>query len=174
MKNRIAVLISVVLLIGGSIFVAAQDKSGMHQHPPMQQDGRPQPPPPPMGEFSPRMMEHLSRELNLTDAQQAEMKSTLDAARPTLEPLMQRMDELHKQLDAATANGHFDEAQVRAIATQQAQVMVELTVEHERMKAKLYNMLTPEQRAKADQMHGGGHPHPGGPEGHERPPSQDN
>jgi len=33
------------------------------------------------------------------------------------------MDDVHKQLELATENGQFDEAQVRALASQQAQLM---------------------------------------------------
>jgi protein CpxP len=175
MRNRIAVFISIAMLMAGSVFVAAQDKAGAGGgHPPMH-EGRM---PPPGGEFGPMMIEHMSRALSLTEAQKTEAKAVLDAARPTVEPLMKKQDELHQQLEAATANGQFDEAQVRALATQQAQTMVELTVEHERLKAKLFSLLTPEQRTKAQQMmHGhGGPPHPGGPppEGGTRPENQDN
>ena len=173
MRNRIAVFISIAMLMAGSVFVAAQDKAGSGQRPPMQEGGMPHPPP--GGEFGPQMMEHMARALNLTDAQKAEVKTPMEAARPTVEPLMKKQEEFHRQLEAATANGQFDEAQVRAIATQQAQTMVELTVEHERLKAKLFSILTLEQRTKAQQMmhmHGG--PHPGGPDGEHRPENPDN
>ena len=62
------------------------------------------------------------------------------------------MDEQRKQLDAATANGQFDEAQVRALAGQQAQTMTELIVEHKRVDAKIYSVLTQEQRARFEQF----------------------
>lgn len=105
------------------------------------------------------MVEHMARELNLTDAQQAQVKTILEAARAAEEPLMKKMEEAHKQLEAATANGQFDETQIRAIASQQAQVMVDSIVEHERTKSKIYSILTAEQRAKADELHKRGGPH---------------
>jgi Spy/CpxP family protein refolding chaperone len=174
MRNRIAVFISIAMLACGSVYVAAQDKTGTGQRPPMQEGGMPHPPP--SDAFGPQMMEHMARALNLTDAQKTEVKAAMDAARPTVEPLMKKQEEQHRQLEAATANGQFDEAQVRALATQQAQTMVDLTVEHERLKAKIYNLLTPEQRIKAQQMmhEHGGHPHPGGPEDGHRPENPDN
>ena len=68
-------------------------------------------------------------------------------------PLMAQAAKNRQQLHEATANGKFDEAQVRTIAAQQAQTMSELIVAKERVKAKIYNeVLTPEQRSKADQM----------------------
>jgi Spy/CpxP family protein refolding chaperone len=106
----------------------------------------------------PEMVDHMARALNLTDAQQTQIKTILEAARAASEPLHNKMDEVHKQLEAATANGQFDEAQVRALANQQAQLMADTIVEHERAKSKIYAILTPEQRAKADEMHKRGGP----------------
>ena len=76
------------------------------------------------------------------------------------------------QIDAATANGQFDEAVVRSLASQQAQLQADQMVDHLRIHSKLYSLLTAEQKAKADELmkqHGGpghgpgGHGHHGGP-----------
>jgi Spy/CpxP family protein refolding chaperone len=107
----------------------------------------------------PEMVEHMARALNLTDAQQTQIKAILETARAADEPNKTKMDEVHKQLEAATANGQFDEAQVRALANQQAQLMADSIVEHERTKSKIYAVLTAEQRVKADEMHKRGGPH---------------
>ncbi|HEY8186073.1 MAG TPA: Spy/CpxP family protein refolding chaperone, partial [Pyrinomonadaceae bacterium] len=83
-----------------------------------------------------------------------------------------KLEDIHKQIEAATANGQFDEAVVRPLANQQAQLMADDMVDHLRMHAKLYSLLTAEQRAKADQMmksHGGDHHRGPGP-GHGPPP----
>src|SRR4051812_38438922 len=159
MKTRILTFIGIAaLIVGAVILTSAQDG-------PVQQR---QPPPPPMG-VPP--IEHLAQALNLTDAQTAELKPFLDAERETVETLMKRLGDLHKQLDEATANGHFDEAQVRAIATQQAQAEADLTVEHERLKAKVYNLLTPEQRVRMEELHKRmGPPHGGRPGPPPQPP----
>ena len=163
MRNRIATLIGIAaLIVGGVVFAAAQRGPG---------DGGPPPPPPP--HFGIPDIEHLSRELNLTDAQTTELKAFLDAERPTIEGLTKKLEEAHKQLGESTANGRFDEAQVRALANQQAQTMADLIVEQERVKAKIYNTLTPEQRAKVEEMHRRGDRHgrrPGGPDGGPPPP----
>ena len=69
-------------------------------------------------------------------------------------------------LFAATANGQFDETRVRAIANEQALLMVDSVVEHERMKSKIFAILTPEQRTKAEELHKqhrGGHGRRHGP-----------
>jgi Spy/CpxP family protein refolding chaperone len=78
---------------------------------------------------------------------------------------MNQLGDKHKQIDDATANGQFNEETVRALALQEGQITADLTVEHERAKSKIYNILTPEQREKAKQMRGpfGGFGHRPGP-----------
>jgi Spy/CpxP family protein refolding chaperone len=146
MRNRIFVLPSIVaLIVGATIFALGQGDAvmGHFQH-------RGDRPP---HSFGPEMVDHIAKELNLNEAQKAQIKTLLEAAHTTMAPLQQKMDDVHKQLELATANGQFDEAQVRALANQQAQLMAERIVEHQRTKSKAYSLLTPEQRVKADEMH---------------------
>lgn len=149
MRKRIAILFSIaVLLVAGAIFATAQSGPGAAR-PPRPQGGPPPPPPPPFG--LPRL-DRLARDLNLTEAQQTELKAFFDTERSTMDALMKKLDGQRQQLDAATANGQFDEAQVRALAAQQAQTFADLIVEHKRAEAKIYSILTPEQRARFDQL----------------------
>ena len=100
-----------------------------------------------------RLVNHISRQLNLTDAQRTQVKTILEAERSKVAPLLAEAGKNRQQLHESTASGKFDEAQVRSIAAQQAQTMTELIVEKERVKAKIYNeVLTPDQRTKADGM----------------------
>lgn len=124
------------------------------------------------------MVEHISRELNLTDAQKEQVKAAFEAQRPIEEERHAKLDEIRKQIDAATANGQFDEAVVRPLINQQLQLQADSMIDHFRLHSKLYSMLNAEQKAKADEMmkrHGGpggpGHG-PGGPGGdmHHGPP----
>jgi protein CpxP len=120
------------------------------------------------------MIEHISRELNLTDAQKEQVKALLEAQQGAEEARHTTLEQLHKQIEAATANGQFDEATVRPLASQQAQLMTEQMLDHMRLHAKIYSLLTAEQRTKADQLmkaHGGEMRHgPGGPGFHHGPP----
>lgn len=165
MKTRIIAGIGVALLIiGGVIFAAAQNGPAEGQRPGQPRGERPPPPPP----FGVPDVEHLTRDLGLTDAQAAELKPFLDNQRGVIDALMQKLDEAHRQIETASAEGKFDEAQIRALAGQQAQTMTDLIVEQQRTKSKIYNVLTVEQRAKLQQFHKRGGPHergPGGPEG---------
>lgn len=158
MKKRILVIASIaVLVMAATVLALAQGHAG--QGGKMRHAGH--------GD----MIEHISRELNLTDAQKEQMKALMEGQRATEEERHAKLDEIRKQIDAATANGQFDEATVRPLANQQAQLMADQMVDHLRMHSKMYSMLTAEQRTKADQMmkmHGGPGRGPG--RGHHGPP----
>ncbi len=90
--------------------------------------------------------------LNLTDAQQAQVKEILAKEKPTLQPLLQQLAQGHHQLRQFEESGNFDEAQVRTIASQQSQNLTELIVQKSRIEAELVQILTPEQKAKLTQF----------------------
>ena len=96
--------------------------------------------------------ERLAKKLNLTDAQKEQAKQIMESGKEKVKPLMENMKSIHGQLDTATADGQFDEAQVQALATQQANIMAQLIVEKERTKSQLFAILTPEQQAQAKQL----------------------
>lgn len=144
MRNRIFVLISIVALITGATIFALGKSDAMNHF--QQRGDRPK------HAFGPEMVDHIAGELKLNDGQKAQIKTLLETGVATMAPLQQKIDEVRKQLELATENGQFDEAQVRALATQQAQLTAETIVEHERMKSKIFSLLTPEQRARATEM----------------------
>lgn len=163
MKKRILVIAGIaVLLIGATVFALGHA---------MQGDGRGHGRRGHGGPFGPEMIEHMSRELNLTDAQKAQVKAVLDEAMAGEDARRAKDEELHKQLQSITANGQFDETQVRNIANQQGALMADRIVEHIRIKSKIFAVLTPEQRTKAEELHKRG----GGPHGprHGPPPRGD-
>lgn len=95
----------------------------------------------------------LARKLDLTDAQQAQVKTIWAGERPAVLLLVHQLVNQCDSLSAATTDGAFDEAKARAAADQQAATLAQLLVERQRMISKIYNeVLTPEQRIKADQL----------------------
>lgn len=106
-------------------------------------------PPPPMRGFGMEghMMGFFAKYLDLSDAQQAQMKSVMQKERPTLKPLMQQLRQTREQLKQYE-EGTYDAAKVQAIAGQQAQTMVELTVQETRIHNELFQLLTPDQQSK--------------------------
>jgi Spy/CpxP family protein refolding chaperone len=137
MRKRIIIGAGVVaLFLAGSAFAIVRHEQSLRNRP-----------------LADRIVAHLTRRLNLTDAQQSQVKAILEAERQTVAPLLADAARNRQQLNEATAQGKFEEAQVREIATRQAQTMTELMVAREKVKARIYNeVLTPEQRTKADQL----------------------
>ena len=150
MRNRVFAVTSILALIVGVAILAAGRSEAVRAH--FQMGGFQHPGEGPAHAFGPEMVDHLARELNLTDSQKSQVKTLFESAQGTFAQLHQKMDDLDKQLESVTANGEFDEAQVRALATQKAQLMADALVEHERMKSKIFAILTPEQRTKALEM----------------------
>jgi len=95
---------------------------------------------------------HMLKQLDLTSAQQEEVKAIWTKEKPTLQPLMQQLRQNHTAMSALEASGPFDEAKTRALATQNAQTMIELQVEHARIKSEIMQILTADQKAKLAQM----------------------
>ena len=94
----------------------------------------------------------FGRELNLTDAQKAQIKSIQDSFRESDKALFDQMRALHeKQGDVAP--GTFDEAAVRSAAEARAKIQVELEVSHAKMMSQVFNVLTAEQKAQLQAHH---------------------
>lgn len=137
-KTYIAVGV-VVLLVGGLVAARAHSRRmGMGHH----------------GEHMfERGLAIMSWKLDLTDAQRQQIRTMAKAEWPTIEPSLQKLADGQKQMLAATQGGTFDEAKVTSIASEQSQTIAELLVTKERFVSQVYtNVLTPEQRTKADAM----------------------
>jgi len=93
------------------------------------------------------MMKFFADYLNLTDAQQAQAKAILEKEHPVMKPLFHQSRQLERQLNQY-AEGTYDEAKVRALAAQKAQIEVELTVQKTRIHNELFQVLTADQQAK--------------------------
>ena len=96
---------------------------------------------------------YMSRELNLTPAQKEQIHTMMQAQRTANRPLMQQMEQNRAAILTATAGGAFNQATIQSLATKQAQLEVQLTVQRTELESKIYNsVLTTEQKATADQM----------------------
>ena len=97
------------------------------------------------------MLKHMAKQLNLTDAQQTQIKSIMADGKTRTKPLMQQLRQ-NEQAENANINDNFDANEARAFAGKQAQIMTDLIVEKQRTKSQIYAVLTPEQRQKALQL----------------------
>jgi periplasmic protein CpxP/Spy len=126
-----------ILVISGAVLlaVAAAIAEGMHGH-----SG-------PDGNFG-HMLKFFTTYLDLSTDQQAQVKAIWEKEKPTLQPLMQLEHQNRASMRALEASGPFDEAKTRALATQNAQTMIELQVQHARIKSEMMQVLTPDQKTK--------------------------
>jgi protein CpxP len=90
----------------------------------------------------------LARDLNLTEAQKAEVKKLADAFEASTKPLHEQLFKAGGGPGGEFREGAFDEAAVRAAAQARASVHVELEVAHARLMSQVYALLTPEQKAQ--------------------------
>lgn len=141
MKSNFRLLTAVMIVLLGSAFAQPQDADAaaappMHSH----SWGR-----------GDHMMGFFADYLNLTDAQQAEMKTIMQKEHAAMKPLMQQMRQTQMSLKQYE-QGAFDEAKVRTIAAQKASAEVEMTVSRTRIHNELFQVLTPEQQTKMKEM----------------------
>ena len=99
----------------------------------------------------------MLHELNLTDAQKAQVKTIMQANHATMKPLMLQMEQNRAAILAASANGAYKDpavqAKVQTLANQQAQLQAAMIVNREAIQHQIYTqVLTAEQQAKAEQL----------------------
>jgi protein CpxP len=104
------------------------------------------------GMFSERMLQHMTEYLNLTDAQQSQIKELMAKQKPAMQPLFQQMAQSHQQMLQLVTSGNFDESKARDIASQQAQTVTAMEVQKASLEAQIYQLLTPDQKTKAMQF----------------------
>lgn len=104
------------------------------------------------GMFGGPMMGMMMDYLDLTDAQQAQIKQIMEKEKSTIQPLREQERQSHQAIMQLITSGSFDEAKAQQIAQQAAQVQSQLIVEHARIGAQAYQVLTAEQKAKLKQF----------------------
>ena len=103
------------------------------------------------GRHSGWMLNRMSKELGLSEAQQTQIKSIMADGKTRMKPLIEQLRQ-NRQAEPANSNGTFNEGQARLFATKQASIMTDLMVEKQRTRSQIFAVLTPEQRQKAQQL----------------------
>jgi len=92
-------------------------------------------------------------QLNLTDDQKAQVKQIFQTEKPNIKPLMQQEMQSHLRLMQLITNGSkFDQAAATVIASQEAQTHIQMEVEHAKIAAQVYQLLSSDQKAKVADM----------------------
>jgi Spy/CpxP family protein refolding chaperone len=90
--------------------------------------------------------------LNLTDDQKTQVKQIMQTEKPNIKPLMQQEFQAHQQMMQLVTSGKFDQTQATALATQEAQTHIQMQVEHAKIAAQIYQLLSSDQKAKVADM----------------------
>jgi periplasmic protein CpxP/Spy len=134
-----------VLGVGAGVYATAQNTN---QDPrPFSRDrgpGRRGGPGGPMG-----MLPMLARELNLTDAQQAQIKTIADSRRAEWKTLADRARTAHDALQQAVTADTVDEGLIRQRSAEVAAVEADMAVARARTHAEVFQLLTAEQKTQA-------------------------
>jgi Spy/CpxP family protein refolding chaperone len=139
--SRSKILAASVALLVALTVAGVAVAQGMHRH------GGPMGPDFGFG-FGGHMLNYFSDVLDLTDAQQAQIKAIMEKEKPAIQPLMKQLMQAHKDLSALEDSGTFDEAKVRALAAQNTQTLTELIVQKARIHSEIMQVLTADQKAK--------------------------
>ena len=94
----------------------------------------------------------MAQKLNLTDSQKAQARSILDSARTSAKPIAQQLRQEQTALHEAVKAGRPD-ADIDRLSSQVGNLEGQMTAIRSKAFAKVYALLTPEQRTQADQMH---------------------
>ncbi|MBV8050246.1 MAG: Spy/CpxP family protein refolding chaperone [Acidobacteriaceae bacterium] len=104
------------------------------------------------GELFGPMLENMTDILDLTDAQQAQIKQLHENAKPTMKPLMEQEHQIHQSLMQLITSGTLTDANAKPILDQESQVHEQLALQHAKLAAQAYQLLTPEQKTKFAQV----------------------
>lgn len=98
-----------------------------------------------------QMFDRMAAKLNLTDDQKQQAKSILQAARGSSRPVVQQLRQTRQALrDAIRARK--PDADIDQISGNAGSLVGQMTAIRAKAFAKVYALLTPEQRTTADQM----------------------
>lgn len=99
-----------------------------------------------------RMGGAFFRNLDLTDAQKAQMKQIRESHSQTLRPLMEQIRAKRQEIRQASQGGTFNEALVAQKLSEIAPLEAKLMGEQSRSHQEMLSVLTAEQKAKLEQL----------------------
>jgi len=90
--------------------------------------------------------------LDLTDAQKAQLKQIRENHHQTIAPLMQQIGAKRQEIRQASEGGAFNEALVTQKLVEIAPLEAKMMGEQAKIHQEMLSVLTPDQKAKLDQM----------------------
>lgn len=99
-----------------------------------------------------KKLDDIADHLRLTPEQRAQIRVIIENEVPVVRPIVLNGVAIHQQIKPLGRDGVYNSEQVQRLATAQAQNAKLLIIEKEKTKAQIFAVLTPEQRAEAEQM----------------------
>jgi Spy/CpxP family protein refolding chaperone len=97
-------------------------------------------------------VDHVAQVLNLTESQKEQARTIFAQVRQSAQPVREELRQNRGKLMAAAKVAN-NESEIQKLAMEQGRLMGKLIAIRTEGSAKFYQILTPEQRVKADQMH---------------------
>jgi Spy/CpxP family protein refolding chaperone len=95
--------------------------------------------------------QRMMQALNLTDSQKQQAKAIFQQTRENTKPIVDELKTNRQALSAAIKAN--DVGQIHSLSAKQGKLRGQILAARSEGKAKFYALLTPDQKAKADQMH---------------------
>jgi Spy/CpxP family protein refolding chaperone len=138
MKSKWLKMTGAAILAAGMTFAYAETPSEPQHHAVNRQEG------------AQRRFDRMSAYLNLTDAQKTQAQGIMKEAREFAKQFAPQLKQNRQALAEAVKTGKT--ADIERLSNERGRLMGKMTAIHTEAFAKIYQTLTPEQRAKADQM----------------------
>jgi protein CpxP len=99
-----------------------------------------------------KQLEMMADLLDLTEAQQEQIRSIHEQERDGHEGLRQQMHDSHEQMRALLDSDTFDESAIRNLATSQASLKTEMFVSRAKVKHQVFQLLNSDQQVLAKKI----------------------
>jgi Spy/CpxP family protein refolding chaperone len=101
---------------------------------------------------SPDIPEAIAKHLALTPVQIAAIQARATEQHKQVQPLLEQLSRSQKALASATQDTRFNNNHIRKLASEQSHIMEQLIVADSRLQRDVYELLTPAQREKLEEM----------------------
>ncbi len=144
MKNKVVALVTIMLVASGMNSVLAEKEEGHRDWGSGHYRGMGE-----MGSRDPaRMIERMSRHLDLDELQQEKLNNIMSAAKPEFDEQRSRQEANREAMRALDVNDPDYSTKLEYLATENGELVAAKTMLMGRIRAEINNELTDEQREK--------------------------
>ena len=105
------------------------------------------------GDFAAQRVDRIAADLGLTDSQKQSIQTILTDSSSASRASMDQLRTVRESM-AAAVKANKSDAELTTLANQEGQLMAQLALARARSAAKIYTLLTADQKAKADKLPG--------------------